>query len=125
MHLQQGNVILIGELVKIPVSYNFLNSSIDMSVSLVSVQNMVLSHSYEKIAGGYVLHTVSSCYDPLVCEQGCAALVFELATFILSQRYLPRPLSIICNSAANNSTISDKFSSTDLGVMRVGIERVE
>ena len=55
MHLQQGNVILVGKLVKVPVRDNFLYSSIKMSVGFVGVQHVIFSHSHKQIAGGYVL----------------------------------------------------------------------
>ena len=50
MHLQQGDVVLVGELVKIPVCDNFLYSSVNMSVSLISIEHMVLPYSHKKVA---------------------------------------------------------------------------
>ena len=55
MHFQQGNVVLIGELVKIPVGDNFLYPAVQMSVSLVGVENVVFSNSYQKIAWSDIL----------------------------------------------------------------------
>ena len=48
------------------------------------------------------LDTMCSRYDPFVGDQSCATFVLELTTFILTERHLPRPLSVTGNIAAYN-----------------------
>ena len=88
------------------MGHNFLDSSVDMSVGLVSVEDMVLSNSDEQVAWGYILqvsqlislfkyqpcpsnlNTVSSCDDPFVCQECGTTFVLELPTLVLTKRYL-------------------------------------
>ena len=48
------------------------------------------------------LDTMCSRYDPFVGDQSCATFVLELTTFILTERHLPRPLSVTGNIATYN-----------------------
>ena len=58
VHLKQGDVIFVGELVKVPVRDHFPDLAIDVAVSLVRVQDMVLSHPHQQVAGCDVLAIV-------------------------------------------------------------------
>ena len=46
MHLEQGNVIFIGDLVKAAMSDNFLDPPVYVGMFLSGVQDMILSNSY-------------------------------------------------------------------------------
>lgn len=46
MHLEQGNVIFIGDLVKAAMSDNFLDPPVYVGMFLSCVQHMILSNSY-------------------------------------------------------------------------------
>ena len=103
VHLEQGDVIFVGELVKVPVRDDFPYLAIDVAVSFVRVQHMVLSHPHQQVAGCDVLAIVEviRCFlsldwtsyldamccrdDPPIGEKSCPALVFELTTLVLPQ----------------------------------------
>ena len=110
VHLEQRDVIFVGELVKVPVGDNLPDLSVDVAVSFVGVEHMILPNPHQEVTGGNVLtmedtnnskflrksefcfpllaqylHTMSSCDDPAVGEQSCSTLVLELATLVLSQ----------------------------------------
>ena len=55
VHLEQGDVIFVGEFVKVPVRDDFPDLAIDVAVSFVGVQHMVLSHPHQQVAGCDVL----------------------------------------------------------------------
>ena len=55
MHLQESNVILIGELVKAPVGDNLSDLPINVAVCFVGIQHVVLPDSHQKVAWGDVL----------------------------------------------------------------------
>lgn len=71
------------------------------------------------------LDTMSCSDNPLVGDQSCSTFVLELPTFVLPEGHLPWPLCITGHIAANNTTISDKLPSTDLTVVRVGVECIK
>ena len=58
VHLKQGDVIFVGELVKVPVRDDFPDLAIDVAVSLVGVQHMVLSHPHQQVTRCDVLAIV-------------------------------------------------------------------
>ena len=102
MHLKQGDVIFVGELVKVPVGDNFPDLAVDVAVSLVRVQHMVLPDPNQQITGGNVLKlsckvfcilmnvlsnldTMGSSNDPTVGQKSSSTFVFELSTLVLPQ----------------------------------------
>ena len=58
VHLKQGDIIFVGEFVKVPVRDDFPDLAIDVAVSFVRVQHMILSHPYQQVAGCDVLAIV-------------------------------------------------------------------
>ena len=58
VHLKQGDVIFVSELVKVPVRDDFPDLAIDVAVGLVRVQHMVLPHPHQQVAGCDVLAIV-------------------------------------------------------------------
>ena len=102
VHLKQGDVIFVGELVKVPVRDDFPDLAIDVAVSLVRVQHMVLPDPNQQITGGNVLKlsckvfcilmnvlsnldTMGSSNDPTVGQKSSSTFVFELSTLVLPQ----------------------------------------
>ena len=55
VHLQQGDVVLVGDLVKAAVGDNLLDPPINVGVGLVGVQHVVLANSHEQVAWSDIL----------------------------------------------------------------------
>ena len=55
VHFKKRNVVFVGELVKAPVGNHFPDLAVDMAVSLVCVQHMVLPYPHQQVTGGNVL----------------------------------------------------------------------
>lgn len=123
--LQQGNVVFVAELVKVDVSDDSGDASIVMIVGLTSVEDIVLANPDQQVAGTDVLDAVGGGQDPLVGEQGCAALVPELAVFVLSQRHLPRPLTVAGNASTHDASLSHEPAATNVFVMRPRVQGVK
>ena len=102
VHFKKRNVVFVGELVKVPVGDHFPDLAVDVAVSLVRVQHMVLPHPHQQVTGGNVLklihkslcnlmnvlsnlYTMGSSNDPTVGEKSSSTFVLELPTLVLSQ----------------------------------------
>ena len=55
VHLQQGDVVLVGDLVKAAVGDDLLDPPVHVGVGLVGVQNVVLANSHEQVAWSDIL----------------------------------------------------------------------
>ena len=55
VHLQQGDVVLVGDLVKAAVGDDLLDPPINVGVGLVGVQHVVLANSHEQVAWSDIL----------------------------------------------------------------------
>ena len=58
VHFKKRNVVFVGELVKVPVGDHFPDLAVDMAVSLVRVQHMVLPYPHQQVTGGDVLKSI-------------------------------------------------------------------
>ena len=55
VHLEQRDVIFVGELVKVPVGDNLPDLSVNVAVSFVGVEHMILPNPHQEVTGGNVL----------------------------------------------------------------------
>ena len=55
VHLQQGDVVLVGDLVKAAVGDDLLDPPVHVGVGLVGVENVVLANSHEQVAWSDIL----------------------------------------------------------------------
>ena len=55
VHLEEGNVVFIGDFVEATMSDDLLDSSIHVVVGLVGVQDVILTNSHKKVAWANVL----------------------------------------------------------------------
>ena len=55
VHLQQGDVVLVGDLVKAAVGDDLLDPPVNVGVGLVGVENVVLANSHEQVAWSDIL----------------------------------------------------------------------
>ena len=70
VHFKKRNVVFVGELVKVPVGDNFPDLAVDVAVSLVCVQHMVLPDPNQQVTGGNVLKL--SCFLSFVHFDECS-----------------------------------------------------
>eukprot|EP00095_Tigriopus_kingsejongensis_P011672 maker-scaffold59_size442576-snap-gene-2.13 protein:Tk11672 transcript:maker-scaffold59_size442576-snap-gene-2.13-mRNA-1 annotation:"hypothetical protein TcasGA2_TC001061" len=124
-HLEESNVVLVAELVKVHVGNHASDASIEMPVGLAAIQDVVLADADQEIAGRDVLDAMGCGDHPCVGEQGRAAFVAELAVLVLSQRHLPRPFAVTGHATAHDAPLPDETSAADVLVVRSGIEGVE
>ena len=61
VHFKKRNVVFVGELVKVSVCDHFPDLAVDMAVSLVRVQHMVLPYPHQQVTGGNVLKSIHRC----------------------------------------------------------------
>ena len=55
VHLQQGDVVLVSDLVKAAMCDDLLDPPINVGVRLVGVENVVLANSHEQVAWSDIL----------------------------------------------------------------------
>ena len=55
VHLQQGDVVLVGDLVEAAVGDDLLDPPVHVGVGLVGVENVVLANSHEQVAWSDIL----------------------------------------------------------------------
>ena len=55
VHLQQGDVVLVSDLVKAAVGDDLLDPPVHVGVGLVGVENVVLANSHEQVAWSDIL----------------------------------------------------------------------
>ena len=55
VHLQQGDVVLVGDLVEAAMGDDLLDPPINVGVRLVCVQHVVLANSHEQVAWSDIL----------------------------------------------------------------------
>ena len=55
VHLQQGDVVLVGDLVKAAMGDDLLDPTVHVGVGLVGVENVVLANSHEQVAWSDIL----------------------------------------------------------------------
>ena len=55
VHLQQGDVVLVSDLVKAAVGDDLLDPPVHVGVGLVGVQNVVLANPHEQVAWSDIL----------------------------------------------------------------------
>ena len=55
VHLQQGDVVLVGDLVEAAVGDDLLDPPVHVGVGLVGVENVILANSHEQVAWSDIL----------------------------------------------------------------------
>ena len=58
VHFKKRNVVFVGELVKVPVGDHFPDLAVNVAVSLVRVQHMVLPNPHQQVTGSDVLKSI-------------------------------------------------------------------